>query len=229
MVRGKPNTSTRSHGVSLVSPDELRSILANKPFCLATLSHRLTLLLQRWARDVFANKPTLTRLGYVHNMLIVTSTTVAAKEEESDSDEEQEDVKQPARQSSPMPVIAEESEDNDENETPSPEKDFRRPKRKRDTSVDPNLEKLKSARRDLQKDGKDPMQEIQRIAATATRTSPRTARLIYKKKSATRVQFGDSDEDDSDNEERARAQLSEIPTRAKHSRLQRASPPRRQR
>jgi hypothetical protein len=42
-------------------------------------------------------------------MLIVTSTTVAAKEEESDSDEEQEDVKQPARQLSPMPVIAEES------------------------------------------------------------------------------------------------------------------------
>ena len=101
LVRGQPNTSTRSHGVSLVSPDELRSILANKPFCLATLSHRLTLLLQRWARDVFANKPTLTRLGYVPNMLTVTSTTVAAKAEESESDEEQEDVKQPAPVSRP--------------------------------------------------------------------------------------------------------------------------------
>lgn len=204
-----------------MSTDELRAIMANKPFCLTTLSRRLTLLIQRWARDVFSNKPTLSRLGYTPNMLPVASAAVKTEESESE-DEEQDDVKQPApRQSSPMPVIEEESEDNDENETPSPDKVARRPKRKRDTTVDPDLQKLKSARQNLQEDGKDPLQESQRIAATAgrtaTRTSPRTtARLLDKKKSATRVQFGDSeDEEDSEEEEDARAHLSEVPARAK--------------
>lgn len=211
LVRGKSGTSTRSHGVSLVSTEELAAILRKKPFCLTTLSHRLKLLLQRWARDVFANKPTLTLLGYNPDKLKV------AIQESSDS--EAEDVKLPARDSEPMPAIEEENEDNDENTSP-PQKVARRPKRKRDTtsvesaSPTPAVKNLRSARRDLQNEGTDPMQEIQRVAATATRTSPRM-NLLDKKKSATRVQFGDSEEEDSDDDEGERAQLSEVPARAR--------------
>jgi len=141
----------------------------------------------------------------------------AAVEEDSDDSEleEEEDAKLPAREPHPMPTIEEDSEDNDENETPSPDTVARRPKRKRDKSIDPGLEKLKTARRDLQNDGKDPMQEVQRIAATATRSSPRN-KLLDKKKSAARVHFGDSDEEESeDDDEGARAHLSEVPARAR--------------
>lgn len=148
----------------------------------------------------------------------------ALQEQASSDEEEEQDAKLPAQKDSPMPVVQEEEEeddDNDENTTPSPEKKraaARRPKRKRDDSVspavvDPNVAKLKSARRDLQQDGTDPMQEIQRIAATAATGGGN--RLLEKKKSATRVQFDDSDDDSEDDDEGERAHLSEVPARAK--------------
>lgn len=203
VVSGGGGKSTRSHGVSLVSPDELRSILRASPFNLLHVQRKILSLVRRWTRDVFETKPTLTRLGYNPDALVVSAMT-QKREEASDEDEEED---------SKLPAIPGED---DENTSPSPKKTSseRRPKRKRDAAVDSNVEKLKSARRELSQEGTDPMQEIQRIAATAT-TTTRTTRsgLLEKKKSATRVQFGDSDSEEDDENERAH--LSEVPTRAK--------------
>ena len=127
-----------------------------------------------------------------------------------------------------MSVIYEDSDtDNNENESPA-QKVARRPKRKRDSPVSQDLEKLKAARQNLQNDGNDPLQESQRIAATATRnaaaaaaaaaTSPKTGSLLRPKKSAQQIQFGDSsDDDDSDDN---RAQLSDMPPHAKLAKQQ---------
>jgi hypothetical protein len=174
---------------------------------------RVQNLLTRWAQDVFREKPILTRLGYSPGMVVgFAAAKVNDKEEES---EEEEDTKLPARESdeAELSIIAEESDDNDENESPLLSKKALRPKRKRDSSDSPKVvEELKRARQDLSGEGTDPLQESRRIAAKATRTSHT---LYEPKKSASKVSFGNVDSDDDSDDETGRAHLSDVPARAK--------------
>ena len=237
LVRSMRGTSTRSHGVSLRPPDQVRAVLAKKPFELGLFQNKLESLMKRWARDAFSVKPALVRTGYTHELLVSAAAPqqqqvfvdaeVEAKEE---GDLEDEDEMVFETQPPPIPLDTSLDHENDENDVPSK---TRRPKRKKEvspdtaTAVDPGLERLQNARRDLQNDGKDPMQEIQAIAARATRsTKKRMAEaasstsvekkkaktsLYDKKVSAQKVQFDDSDDDDSDDG----VHLSELPARAK--------------
>lgn len=218
LVRGgKPasaGSSTRSHGVSLVSAKELHDILRQKPFCLEMFARRVQNLLTRWAQDVFREKPILTRLGYRPGM-VVGFAAAKVNDKEEESEEEEEDTKLPARESdeAELSIIAEESDDNDENESPLLSKKALRPKRKRDSSDSPKVvEELKRARQDLSEEGTDPLQESRRIAAKATRTSHT---LYEPKKSASKVSFGNVDSDDDSDDETGRAHLSDVPARAK--------------
>jgi hypothetical protein len=207
LVRGKPGTATRSGGVSLVSGQELQAILNKRPFDLSYISNKLESLLQRWARDVF-EKPILTRLGY--NPVEGDEEVDFHPIQDDESEEEEEEKAQPAVETQPpRQVVDENVDENEENELPP----ARRPKRKCDQD-DSYLATLKSARKNLHNDGKDPMQEILANAAKAVGGT-----IFDKKPSAKQVQF-----DDSDSEEEEGVQLSDLPARAKVTRNNKSPP-----
>jgi hypothetical protein len=186
-----------------VSGQELQALLSKRPFDLSYVSNKLENLLQRWARDIF-QKPTLTRLGYNP----VADNEELIQDDESEQEEEEEAL--PAVEAQPAQQINDQDVDeNEENDVPP----ARRPKRARDQD-DSYLAILKSARKNLHNDGKDPMQEILANAAKAV------GGTIYDKKPSSRqVQF-----DDSETEDEQGVQLSDLPARAKITRNKQSSP-----
>lgn len=213
-------------------------LLNQRPFDLHHLSHKILSLMQRWTRDLFEGTPTLTRLGYQPMRMTGVAEAQTTMEEQDEEEEQEEQVNDiPATQPPMDPIVEEEEEDDipvgdddddeelakkpdsqsdQENEVPSLRKQAaaRRPKRKRDdpsTTGEPgdaNVERLKTARRNLKADGKDPMEEIQAIAATA-KPGPKKGTLYDKKPSAKHITFEDSDDDEDEG-----VHLSELPARA---------------